>query len=136
LPTSDKGPVGPLFSLEELVWMHTVAVTEFGGSQGIRDRGLLESAIARPLASFGGKNLYDNPFKRAAALAESVVLNHGFVDGNKRTAMYAMAAWLEREGYVFEAARGELRDLALAIAAHELSTEQVATWLERRSKPI
>jgi death on curing protein len=136
LPTSDKGPVGPLLSLEELVWMHTVAVTEFGGSQGIRDRGLLESAIARPLASFGGKNLYDNPFKRAAALAESVVLNHGFVDGNKRTAMYAMAAWLEREGYVFEAARGELRDLALAIAAHELSAEQVATWLERRSKPI
>jgi death on curing protein len=136
LPTSDKGPVGPLLSLEELVWMHTVALTEFGGSQGIRDRGLLESAIARPLASFGGKDLYDNPFKRAAALAESVVLNHGFVDGNKRTAMYAMAAWLEREGYVFEAARGELRDLALAIAAHGLSTEQVATWLERRSKPI
>lgn len=116
--------------------MHTVAVTEFGGSQGIRDRGLLESAIARPLASFGGKNLYGTPFKRAAALAESLVLNHGFVDGNKRTAMYAMAAWLEREGYVFEAARGELRDLALAIAAHELSTEQAATWLEKRSKPI
>jgi death on curing protein len=111
--------------------MHTVAVTEFGGSQGIRDRGLLESAIARPLASFGGKQLYDNPFKRAAALAESLVLNHGFVDGNKRTAMYAMAAWLEREGYVFEAARGELRDLALAIAAHKRSAEQVAKWLEK-----
>ena len=116
--------------------MHTVAVTEFGGSQGIRDRGLLESAIARPLASFGGKNRYGTPFKRAAALAESLVLNHGFVDGNKRTAMYAMAAWLEREGYVFEPARGELRDLALAIAAHELSTEQAATWLEKRSKSI
>ena len=53
--------------------MHTVAVTEFGGSQGIRDRGLLELAIARPLASFGGKNLYGTPFKRAAALAESLV---------------------------------------------------------------
>ena len=136
MPTSEKGPVGPLISLEELVWMHTVAVAEFGGSQGIRDRGLLESAIARPLASFGGKNLYDTPFKRAAALAESLVLNHGFVDGNKRTAMYAMAAWLEREGYVFEAARGELRGLALSIAAHELSTEQAAAWLEKRSKPI
>jgi death-on-curing protein len=136
LPTSEKGPAAPLISLEELVWMHTVAVTEFGGSQGIRDRGLLESAIARPLASFGGKNLYGTPFKRAAALAESLVLNHGFVDGNKRTAMYAMGAWLEREGYVFEAARGELRDLALAIAGHELGTEQAATWLEERSKPI
>jgi death on curing protein len=136
LPTSEKGPVRPLISLEELVWMHTVAVTEFGGSQGIRDRGLLESAIARALASFGRKNLYDNPFKRAAALAERLVLNHGFVDGNKRTAMYAMAAWLEREGYVLEAARGELRDFALAIAAHKLSAEQVANWLGKRSKPI
>jgi death-on-curing protein len=135
LPTSEKGPVGPLISLEELVWLHTVAVTEFGGSQGVRDRGLLESAIARPLATFGGKNLYDTPHKRAAALAESLVMNHGFVDGNKRTAMYAMAAWLEREGYVIDAARRELRDLALSIASHELSTEQIATWLVQRSKP-
>jgi death-on-curing protein len=116
--------------------MHTVAVTEFGGSQGIRDRGLLESALARPLASFAGRDLYDTPFKRAAALAESLVLNHGFVDGNKRTAMYAMAAWLEREGYVIEAERGGLRDLALAIAAHELSMDQIAAWLEQRSQQI
>jgi death-on-curing protein len=135
LPTSERGPVEPLISIEELVWMHTVAVTEFGGSQGIRDRGLLESAIARPLATFGGKNLYDTPFKRAAALAESLVLNHGFVDGNKRTAMYAMAAWPEREGYVIDAARGELRDFALAIASHELTTVQIASWLVQRSKP-
>lgn len=114
--------------------MHTVAVTEFGGSHGIRDRSLLESALARP--TFGGKNLYGTPFKRAAALAESLVLNHGFVDGNKRTAMYAMAAWLEREGYVIEAARGELRDLALAIASRDLSTEQIAAWLVQRSRQI
>jgi prophage maintenance system killer protein len=50
--------------------------------------------------------------------------------------MYAMAAWLEREGYVIEAARGELRDLALAIAVHDLSTEQIAAWLVQRSKLI
>ena len=136
MPTSDKGPAEPTISLEELIWMHTVAVTEFGGLQGIRDGGLLESALARPLATFGGKNLNDTPFKRAAALAESLVLNHGFVDGNKRTAMYAMAAWLERKGYVFEAARGELRDLALTIASHQLSTEQIAGWLAERSKEI
>jgi death on curing protein len=136
LPTSEQGPVKPLISLEGLVWMHTVAVQEFGGSNGIRDRGLLESALARPLASFGGQNPDDTPFKRAAALAESLVLNHGFVDGNKRTAMYAMAAWLEREGYVIEAERGALRDLALTIASHELSTEQIAGWLEQRSKQI
>jgi death-on-curing protein len=136
LPTSEQGSLEPLIGVEGLVWMHTVAVGEFGGSSGIRDRGLLESALARPLASFGGRNLYDTPFKRAAALAESLVLKHGFVDGNKRTAMYAMAAWLEREGYVIEAARGELRDLALAIASHKLSMEQIAAWLEQRSKQV
>jgi death-on-curing protein len=136
LPTSEQGPVKPLISLEGLVWMHTVAVEEFGGSSGIRDRGLLESALARPLASFGGRNLYDTPFKRAAALAESLVLNRGFVDGNKRTAMYAMVACLEREGYVIEAARGAMRDLARAIASHELSMEQIAAWLEQRSKQV
>jgi death-on-curing protein len=116
--------------------MHAVAVQEFGGSPGVRDRGLLESAIARPMATFGARNLYDNPFKRAAALAESLVLNHGFIDGNKRTAMYAMAGWLEREGYVIDAARGELRDLALAIASHELETEHVATWLTNHRRQI
>jgi len=135
LPTSEKGPVEPFISLEELVWMHTVAVTEFGGSQGIRDPGLLQPAIARPLATFGSNNSYDTAFRLAAALAESLVLNHGFVDGNKRTAMYAMAAWLEREGYVIDAARGELRDLALSIASHELTTQQIAEWLAQRSKP-
>jgi death on curing protein len=113
--------------------MHTVAVEEFGGSQGVRDPGLLESALARPLATFGGKNLYDTPFKRAAALAESLVLNHGFVDGNKRTAMYAMGAWLEREGLRIEAARGELRDLAVAIATRKASLEDIGAWLEQRS---
>ena len=116
--------------------MHAVAIQEFGGSPGIRDRGLLESAIARPLATSGGRNLYETPFKRAASVAETLVLNHGFVDGNKRTAIYAMAAWLEREGYVIEAARGELRDLALSIATHELNAEQVVAWLVQRSKPI
>jgi death-on-curing protein len=116
--------------------MHTVAVQEFGGAQGVRDPGLLESALARPLASFGGKNLYDTPYKRAAALAESLVLNHGFVDGNKRTAMYAMAAWLELEGHRVEAARGELRDLALAIATRQRDIEGIAEWLERRSVPL
>ena len=116
--------------------MHTVAVEEFGGSHGIRDRGLLESALARPLASVGGRNRYDTPFERAAAVAEILVLDHGFVGGNKRTAMYAMAAWLEREGYVIDAERGGLRDVALAIASLELSLEQIAAWLEQRSKQI
>lgn len=133
MPTSEKGPAKPLLNLQDLVWLHTVAIEEFGGSSGIRDRGVLESALGRPLATSAGKNLYGTPFKRAAALAESLVLNHGFVDGNKRTAMYAMAAWLEREGYTVDAARGELRDLALSIVRRTFGVDEIAEWLEKRS---
>ncbi len=136
MPTSERGPHEPLISLEWLVWIHTVAIEEFGGSSGIRDRGLLESALARPLATSGGKQLYDTPMKRAAALAESLVLNHGFVDGNKRTAMYAMAAWLEREGYGIDAARGELRDLALGIATRKMGSDEIAAWLAKHCRPL
>lgn len=136
MPTSNKGPAKPLLTLEELVWLHAVAVEQFGGSPGIRDRGVLESALGRPLATFGRRYLYGTPFKRAAALAESVVLNHGFVDGNKRTAMYAMAAWLEREGHTIEAARGELRDLALAIAKRTFGIDEDSAWLKKRCRPV
>jgi death on curing protein len=136
LPTSKRRPLKPVLSLEDLVWLHAVAIEEFGGSHGLRDKGVLESALGRPLATFGGKNLYLTSFKRAAALAESLVLNHGFVDGNKRSAMYAMAAWLEREGYRLEADRGELRDIALAIATHKVTFDQIAVWLTDRSGTI
>lgn len=87
------------------------------------------------MAGFGGQWLHNTPFERAAALGEGVVPNHGFVDGNKRTGIYAMAAWLEKEGYRLEAARGQLRDLALKVARHEIKLMKVAEWLEQRSAP-
>src|SRR5579859_1629242 len=92
LPRAD-GP--DRLTIEQLLWLHTVAITEFGGASGVRDRGLLESALARPLAAFGGHRPFETPLARAAALAEALIQNHGFVDGNKRAAVYAMGWWLE-----------------------------------------
>lgn len=135
MPNSDR-PTEPLLTVEHLVALHVGAIERFGGSHGIRDGGLLESALARPLAGFGGHMLYQTPFARAAALAEGLIQNHPFVDGNKRMAMLAMGAWLFREGLNVEAERGELRDLALAIATHEMTVEQVAEWLEGRAVVI
>jgi len=134
LPTSDREPVEPLVSLEELVWLHTVAVTEFGGSQGIRDRGLLESAIARPLAAFGGKDLYDTPFKRASALAESLVMNHGFVDGNKRTGFVIGVLFLELHGFDFKASEADATQAVMALAAGTLDEAAFTTWLRENAK--
>jgi death-on-curing protein len=88
------------------------------------------------MAGSGGELPYRTPFSRAAALAEGLALNHGFVDGNKRTAMYAMAFWLERESYRLETADEELVDIALKIAHKEVDIETVAMWLQERSAPV
>jgi len=115
------------------MFLHTVVIAEFGGSEGVRDRGLLESALARPLAGFGDVRLYETPFSRAAALLEALIQNHGFVDGNKRTAVMAAAFWLEREGYTLTASQDDLVETALAVAEHRLSLGELTDWLENHS---
>jgi len=74
-------------SSQNIIQIHFEIVEATGGSQGIRDVGLLESAAGRPRASFGGKDLYPNIFLKASVLVHSLLLNHPFVDGNKRTAI-------------------------------------------------
>lgn len=135
MPSSPTSEPEQLLGLQDLVWLHAVAIEEFGGMPGIRDKGALESTIKRPASSFEGRALYKTPFERAAALAESVVQNHGFLDANLRTGMYAMAAWLDREGFRVDANRGDVRDLALAIATHQIDLPGIAIWLEKRAVP-
>jgi len=131
LQSSD--PLRPLLSLAQLVFLHTVAVAEFGGSEGIRDRGLLESALARPLSGFGAVSSYTTPFSRAAALMEGLIQNHDFVDGNKRTAVMAAAFWLEKDGYILTASQDLLVETALAVASHRLSLDDLASRLEENA---
>ena len=133
MPKAEQGDPRRLVTLAELLWLHTVAVVEFGGSDGVRDRGLLESALARPLAGFGGRHLYETACLRAAALAEALIQNHGFVDGNKRAAMYAMALWLERESLILNAEQDELVEFAVGLAVHRIDLATAAKWLERRT---
>ena len=71
--------------LEDILNLHQFSIQKYGGSDGLRDSGLLESAIARPFQSFGGEDLYPSIFEKAAALGESLIINHPFIDGNKRT---------------------------------------------------
>jgi death-on-curing protein len=136
LPTSDSDPHRPVVTLEQLVYLHTVAIIEFGGREGMRDPGLLKAALARPLAGFGGKNLYTTPFARAAALFEGLIRNHGFVDGNKRVAVLAAAFWLEREGHTLTATQDNLVQVTLAVVEHRLSLDALASWLKANSAPL
>lgn len=133
MPTHDRPPRDPLLSLNQLIFLHTVAIAEFGGAEGIRDRRLLESALARPLSGFASTELFNSPFARAAALFEAILRNHGFVDGNKRTAVLAAAFWLHGEGYDVVADQDEVVELALAVAEHRLGLEETAGWFETHS---
>ena len=116
-------------SIRWIMTVHVRLVREFGGSLGVREVGLVDSARLRPLASFGGELVYKTPFTRAGVLWLGLIQNHGFVDGNKRTATATMARWLVVEGYRLRSGRDELVEMAVAIAEKRVEVEQVADWL-------
>ena len=122
-------------SLRWLMTAHVRLIRDFGGGIGVRDAGLLESALNRPLASFEGQPLYQTPFQRAGILWIGLIRNHGFVDGNKRTATAAMARWLLAEGYHFRAGQDELVAMAVGIANKDHEVEAVSKWLEAHAGP-
>jgi death-on-curing protein len=86
--------------------------------------------VARPKSGFGGVDFYATPFARAAALMESVIQRHSFVDGNKRTGLLAALFSLEEEGYEVEASHKQLADVAVEVADHHLDVDGLARWLE------
>jgi death-on-curing protein len=114
---------------------HVRLVKEFGGGLGVRDVGLIEAALNRPLAGYAGHLLYKTPFERAAVLWLGLIKNHGFVDGNKRTATAAMARWLLAEGYRLLSGQDELVEMAVSIANKQVEIAEAAAWLEAHSGP-
>ncbi|MCS6903689.1 MAG: type II toxin-antitoxin system death-on-curing family toxin [Candidatus Bipolaricaulota bacterium] len=90
---------------DEVLLIHERILERSGGAKGIREWGLLDSAVQRPQATFGGKDLYADLFSKAAVLGHSLVLNHPFVDGNKRTAWEAMHTFIEENGYALRATK-------------------------------
>jgi death-on-curing protein len=122
-------------SVEQLVRLHHLQLTTFGGGAGIRDRGGLESAVARPQMTFGGEDLYPDLASKAAALMHSVVMNHPFVDGNKRVGLMAMELLLNVNGQDLEAEDDEVVEVTLAVARGEVSAEALAIWIRQRFRP-
>jgi len=118
---------------ENVLFLHTVAVEAFGGSEGVRDAESLRAAVARPWGSSFGRDHFPTPFGKAAALAESIIRRHPFIDGNKRTAMYAAAYLLETFGYELKAEQQDLEDFAVSIAVGDMGTTDIARWLESHS---
>lgn len=120
-------------TVEEVLVLHRRLIQLIGGSSEVRDLGLLESAVARPRASFGGENLYPNLWTKAAALMHSLVRNHPFVDGNKRTAVTATGIFLELNGHSLTASNDEVLDFARRAATGEMELADMAEWLRAHS---
>lgn len=87
-----------MISLQEVNAIHKLVIERFGGSQGIRDKDALMSAISRPFQTFDGRELYESAIQKAAALVESILINHPFIDGNKRTGYVLLQMFLINQG--------------------------------------
>ena len=115
---------------EQVLFLHAQLVAETGGSHGVRDLSLLLSALGRPQASFDDQDLYPDIFTKAAALMDSLIRNHPFVDGNKRTGIAAAALFLRINGYQLTAANPDLEKTTLEVARSEHTLEEIASWLQ------
>ncbi len=123
-------------TLAEVLALHHRLMQDSGGPWGLRDLGLLESAVAQPFASFGGQDLYPSLVDKAAAFAYSLVSNHPFVDGNKRIAHAAMEVFLVLNGHELECPTDEQEKVWLRLAAGEQSRTELVTWLTRCVRPL
>jgi len=117
----------------EVILIHERILDRFGGAGGLRDWGLLDSAVNRLRATFAGKDLYPDIFTRAAALGHSLILNHPFVDGDKRTAWEAMRTFIEENRYLLQAEHDEIIELMLKIEDKSLGVKHIALWLKDHS---
>ncbi|MBK8048757.1 MAG: type II toxin-antitoxin system death-on-curing family toxin [Anaerolineales bacterium] len=118
----------------QVLFIHARLIAETGGATGIRDLGLLEAAIARPKATFDGKDLYPDLVAKAAALMASLVRNHPFIDGNKRVGVAAAGIFLQQNRRRLVATNAEIEDLALSVARGALTVDQIAEWLGQHTE--
>lgn len=124
-------------TVEQVLFIHARLIDETGGSHGLRELGLLESAVMRPRATFGGRDLYPDLFAKAAALLHSIIRNHAFVDGNKRTGLVATGIFLRQNQYRLVADQDDLEAFTLSIvnnASDELET--IRAWLKKHARPL
>lgn len=128
---------GTIFiTLEQVLAIHHDQIEKYGGTHGIRDLNLLESAVQRPQSSFMGEDLYPTVFDKAAALLHSILLNHPFLDANKRTSMVSASAFLHLNGFELNVDQKDFVDTALKIEAKIMDLEQISVWLKENSQKV
>ena len=121
-----------MITLKEVLAIHDILIERFGGARGVRDQAGLESAVNRPYQTFDGHELYPKPVDKAAAIFESIISNHPFIDGNKRTA-YVLMRLLLREGALdIRASEDEKFDFVINAAQGQLKFDDIKAWINSR----
>lgn len=117
-------------TIEDALLIHADQITRYGGAPGLRERGLLLSAIAMPASGFGGRFAHQNLFEMAAAYLFHIVQNHPFIDGNKRTGVAAALVFLELNGVSVRASNAALAELVFGVARGERRKADIAAFFE------
>ena len=123
-----------VFTVRQVLILHERMIQKYGGSSGVRDMGMLESAVGRPFATFGGEDLYPDLFLKAAALVQSLSSNHPFVDGNKRTALTTLEYFLHLNGIDLKASQREKVEFTLWAENEKPKLELIAGWIKKHIK--
>ena len=123
-------------SISEVFELHDRIISSSGGSRGIRDMGALESAVNQPRQTFNQKDLYPDIFAKAAALCFSLVMNHPFVDGNKRIGHAAMETFLVLNGYKIISVVDKQERVMLELASGKMSRTEFSDWLNNHIRPL
>ncbi|MBE5762473.1 MAG: type II toxin-antitoxin system death-on-curing family toxin [Clostridiales bacterium] len=117
------------FSKEKILLLHKLIAEETGGSIGVRDEALLESALENAFAGFGGQEFYPTKEEKGARLGYTLISNHAFVDGNKRIGMYVMLTFLEVNGIRLECTNDDVVRAGLGVASGEMGYEELLEWV-------
>lgn len=123
-------------TLDEILAIHYSQIEGFGGMHGVRDLDLLISAVARPQTTFGGLDLYKDIFLKGAAFIQSLILNHPFTDGNKRTAIVSVARFLYINGYILNLKEDEVINLALNVNSKKINLSKISLFLKKNCEKL
>jgi len=125
-----------MIKVELVITIHELLIEKYGGIQGIRDSKGLDSAIIRPFMTFDQQELYPTPVSKAAALIESLICNHPFLDGNKRIGYVMMRFFLLQNKLDIKATQSEKYDFVIKIANGQIQFDQILAWIEEKGKAV
>lgn len=119
------------FSKDKVLLLHKLIAQETGGSIGVRDEGLLESALEAAFSGFGEQEFYPTKEEKGARLGYNLISNHAFVDGNKRIGMYVMLTFLEVNGIHMDCSNDDVAEAGLAVAAGTMNYDDLLEWVKK-----